>query len=49
MRLIGREGGEIAPTTAKPTTPEEEYICPAGFLCGWLVGMEFAPGLCLPR
>jgi len=27
------------------TASEEEYICPAGFLYGWPVGVEFAAGL----
>ena len=26
--------------TAERTAPEAEYICPAGFLCGWSVGLE---------
>ena len=25
--------------------PEAEYICPAGFLCGWPVGVELVAGL----
>jgi len=25
--------------------PEAEYVCPAGFLCGWSVGVEFVFGL----
>ena len=31
--------------TAERTAPEAEYICPAGFLCGWSVGVEFVAGL----
>ena len=31
--------------TAERTTPEVEYICPAGFLCGWPVGVELVAGL----
>ena len=31
--------------TAERTTPEAEYICPAGFLCGWSVGVELVAGL----
>jgi len=30
--------------TAERTTPEES-ICPAGFLCGWSIGVEFVAGL----
>jgi len=32
-------------TTAERTAPEAEYICPAGFLCGWSVGVELVAGL----
>ena len=31
--------------TADCTASEEEYICPAGFLCGWPAGVELAAGL----
>ena len=31
--------------TAERAAPEAEYICPAGFLCDWPVGVEFATGL----
>jgi len=31
--------------TAERTAPEAEYICPAGFLCGWPVGVELVAGL----
>ena len=30
------------------TTAEKEYICPAGFLRGWPVGVQFVAGLGLP-
>jgi len=30
---------------AEHTAPEAEYICPAGFLCGWSFGVEFVAGL----
>ena len=31
--------------TAERTAPEVEYICPAGFLCGWSVGVELVARL----
>ena len=31
--------------TAERTTPEAEYICPAGFLRGWPVGVDLVAGL----
>jgi len=31
--------------TAEHTAPEAEYICPAGFFCGWSVGVELIDGL----
>ena len=31
--------------TAERTAPEAEYICPAGFLCGWSAGLELVAGL----
>ena len=31
--------------TAERTAPEAEYICPAGFLRGWPVGVELVAGL----
>ena len=31
--------------TAERTAPEAEYICPAGFLRGWSVGVELVAGL----
>jgi len=31
--------------TAERTAPEAEYICRAGFLCGWSVGVELVAGL----
>ena len=31
--------------TAERTAPEAEYICPAGFLRGWRVGVELVAGL----
>jgi len=31
--------------TAERTAPEAEYICTAGFLCGWSVGVELVTGL----
>ena len=32
-------------STAERTAPEAEYICPAGFLRGWPVGVELVAGL----
>ena len=31
--------------TAERAAPEAEYICPAGFLRGWPVGVELVAGL----
>ena len=31
--------------TAERIAPEAEYICPAGFLCGWSVDVELVAGL----
>ena len=31
--------------TAERTAPAAEYLCPAGFLRGWSVGVELAAGL----
>ena len=39
--------GQMLPSTLRPlrTAPEAEYICPAGFLRGWPVGVELVDGL----